>query len=222
MPQIFADPTAPARVETQSLPWIPSPMPGVDRRMIERDGDEVARVTSVVRYAPGSRFSPHTHSGGEEFLVLDGVFSDEHRDYPTGTYVRNPVGTRHQPHVVPGCTIFVKLWWMHPEDQTPARVDTTDARLWVEASWGRRLLLHQFGAESVEMIDLRPGAVLPARETPGGEEIFIVRGSAVDAVEGTWIRRPEDAQPAFTAGPEGCQCYIRRGFLVHLPPHPIG
>jgi hypothetical protein len=33
---------------------------------------EVARATSIVRYAPQSRFSPHTHGGGEEFLVLDG------------------------------------------------------------------------------------------------------------------------------------------------------
>ncbi len=84
-------------LDTNALDWIPSPLPGVDRRMLDRIGNEVARATSIVRYAPGSSFSAHTHSGGEEFLVLDGVFSDEHGDYGPGFYVRNPVGSAHTP-----------------------------------------------------------------------------------------------------------------------------
>lgn len=40
-----------------------------------------------------SHISHHTHVGGEEYLVLEGVFSDENADYPTGTYVRNPMGS---------------------------------------------------------------------------------------------------------------------------------
>jgi anti-sigma factor ChrR (cupin superfamily) len=93
-------------VYTPDLPWSPSPLPGVDRRMLDRVGDEVARATSIVRYEPGSRFSAHTHDLGEEFLVLEGIFSDEHGDYPTGTYVRNPPGSSHRPYTVDGCTIF--------------------------------------------------------------------------------------------------------------------
>ncbi len=69
--------------------WRPSPMAGVDRQMLDRNGDEVARATSIVRYAPNSRFNEHTHTGGEEFLVLEGTFGDEHSRYPKGTYVRN-------------------------------------------------------------------------------------------------------------------------------------
>lgn len=80
--------------------WASSPMPGVMRMMLDRVGDEVARATTIVRYAPNSEFSPHIHSGGEEFFVLEGVFSDEHGDYPTGTYVRNPMGTGHTPSKV--------------------------------------------------------------------------------------------------------------------------
>lgn len=68
-------------VESESLDWLDSPMLGVQRRMLERDGEEVARATSVVRYAPNSHFSAHTHGGGEEFLVLEGIFSDEYGDY---------------------------------------------------------------------------------------------------------------------------------------------
>ena len=79
-------------IGTEAMPWVESPLPGVRRRMLERDGDEVARATSIVRYSPGSRFAEHSHGLGEEFQVLEGVFSDEHGDYPAGTYVRNPPG----------------------------------------------------------------------------------------------------------------------------------
>ena len=98
-----------AAVHAAQLDWTPSPIPGVDRRMLDRIGDEVARATSIVRYAPHSRFPSHTHGGGEEFLVLDGVFQDEHGDYSAGTYVRNPPTSSHTPGSEPGCTIFVKL-----------------------------------------------------------------------------------------------------------------
>ena len=103
-----------AAVHAGRLDWTPSPIPGVDRRMLDRVGEEVARATSIVRYAPGSRFSPHTHGGGEEFLVLDGVFQDEHGDFPAGSYIRNPPTTSHTPGSEPGCTIFVKLWQFDP------------------------------------------------------------------------------------------------------------
>ena len=71
--QLNADLSRPAVVDSEALAWVASPMAGVERRMLERDGDEVARATSLVRYAPGSVFSPHTHGAGEEFLVLEGV-----------------------------------------------------------------------------------------------------------------------------------------------------
>lgn len=45
--------------------WVASPMPGVERMMLDRVGDEIARATSVVRYAPDSAFSRHVHGGGE-------------------------------------------------------------------------------------------------------------------------------------------------------------
>ena len=112
-----------AAVHAARLDWTPSPIPGVDRRMLDRIGDEVARATSIVCYAPHSHFSAHTHGGGEEFLVLDGVFQDERGDYPAGTYVRNPPTSRHTPGSEPGCTIFVKLWQFDPDDRTQLRID---------------------------------------------------------------------------------------------------
>src|SRR5271169_4774082 len=113
-----------AAVHAARLDWTPSPIPGVDRRMLDRIGDEVARATSIVRYAPHSHFSAHTHGGGEEFLVLDGVFQDEHGDYPAGAYVRNPPTTSHSPGSEPGCTLFVKLWQFAASDRRHVCLDT--------------------------------------------------------------------------------------------------
>src|SRR3546814_21036324 len=104
--EINADFDAAVGLRVDGLVWRPLPMPGVDRRMLDRIGGEVARATSIVRYAPASHFSAHTHDGGEEFIVLEGIFQDEHGDYPVGTYVPNPVGTRPIPPAAGGCTIF--------------------------------------------------------------------------------------------------------------------
>jgi len=122
--QLNADFSKRAVVHAAKLDWKASPMPGVERRMLDRIGDEVARATSIVRYAPQSQFSPHVHDGGEEFLVLEGVFQDEHGDFPAGCYVRNPPQSRHTPGSKSGCTIFVKLWQFDPADRTHVRIDT--------------------------------------------------------------------------------------------------
>ena len=116
--ELNADFSQRVAVHAARLPWVASPIAGVDRRMLDRIGDEVARATSIVRYAPASRFSAHTHGGGEEFLVLDGVFQDEHGDYPAGSYVRNPPTSRHTPGSAPGCVLFVKLWQFDLADRT--------------------------------------------------------------------------------------------------------
>src|SRR3546814_9297056 len=97
-------------------------MPGVELRMLDRIGGEVARATSIVRYARGRHFSAHTHDGGEEFIVLEGTFQDEHGDYPAGTYVRNPVGTRHTPRSENGWTIFVRSEEKTSEIQSLIRI----------------------------------------------------------------------------------------------------
>jgi anti-sigma factor ChrR (cupin superfamily) len=115
--RINDDRTVPAIVQATQLPWQASPAAGVDRRMLFRIGDEVARATSIVRYAPRSAFPRHTHGGGEEIVVLDGVFQDEHGDYPAGSYFRNPPGTSHVPASMDGCTIFVRLWQFRDGDR---------------------------------------------------------------------------------------------------------
>src|SRR5436190_22575554 len=126
---LIADFTKRVVVHAATLDWKASPMPGVERRMLDRIGDEVARATSIVRYAPKSHFSPHTHGGGEEFLVLEGVFQDEHGDFPAGSYVRNPPQSHHTPGSKPGCTMFVKLWQFDAADRNHVRLDTSKMAL---------------------------------------------------------------------------------------------
>ena len=114
--QINTDLTQKLAIVSGELPWLASPLKGVERRMLERNGDEVARATSLVRYAQKSSFSRHQHDLGEEFLVLEGVFQDEHGQYPAGTYVKNPPGSSHTPFTDTGCTLFVKLRYLDPLD----------------------------------------------------------------------------------------------------------
>lgn len=215
--KINADLTQRIAVQSDELPWIPSPLPGVERRMLERDGEEVARATSIVRYAPGSRFSAHTHGGGEEFIVLDGVFSDEMGDFAKGAYVRNPPGSSHTPASAPGCTIFVKLRQMPADDQAFVRVNLGDGTGWVEGRSGERIRrLHETARELVHVLEWQPGTVLAERGYPGGAEFFVLKGEFSDD-DGTyraggWVRLPAGSRHAIRSA-RGATVYVKTGHL---------
>jgi anti-sigma factor ChrR (cupin superfamily) len=207
-------------ISTDRLPWVPSPQPGVERRLLDRIGGEVARATSVVRYAPDSSFPPHDHGFGEEFLVLDGVFSDEHGDYPLGTYVRNPPGSRHSPRTAPGCTILVKLRQMDLHERERIVVDTTSSpwqRAEVEGHERIELYAGYKSAEQVTMERLGSGVKLPKFDCPGGEEIFVLSGELADEHgtygSGTWIRNPAGYRRSLKSA-RGATYWAKRG---HLP-----
>ena len=218
--RINADFTRRVVVRPSDYRWVDSPMPGVERMMLDRIGEEVARATSLVRYAPNSTFSEHVHGGGEEFLVLEGVFGDEHRDYPEGTYVRNPIGTRHTPRVgEEGCTIFVKLHQFEREDSRQIVIDTRNATWERNTAPGVDLLpLHQFAHEKVWIVHLTTQATLQREASGYGTEIFVIDGSIRDAEElfaaGSWLRVPGAGRIDLSAGEAGAVCYIKTG---HLP-----
>jgi anti-sigma factor ChrR (cupin superfamily) len=209
-----------AVVNSNAEPWQPSPSPGVERRKLDRIGGEVARASSIVRYAPRSSFPPHRHDEGEEFLVLDGVFSDEHGDYPAGTYIRNQPGSVHAPRTEPGCTIFVKLRQMDAQDSV--RVVREQAELpWetLDASGARRALLHAdpLSRETVALEQLPPGYIGIPATCPHGEEILVLTGELADEHgkygEGFWIRNPAGFRRTLrSAG--GARYWVKRG---HLP-----
>lgn len=205
-------------VNSQAEPWQASPMKGVERRPLDRVGEEVARATSIVRYAPGSHFSPHVHSGGEEFLVLEGVFQDEHGDYPAGTYVRNPPNTRHTPSSELGCTIFVKLWQFLPEDDDQFSIETLNAE-YVEDSTQkgvRWLSLFEDQVEAVSMVDVAAGQTFNL-SVSAGAEVLVISGELIEQQQSikefAWLRVPEQSEIEAVAASQGARFWLKTGHL---------
>lgn len=198
--------------------WVPSPLPGVERRMLDRIGGEVARATSVVRYAPASRFDRHVHGGGEEFIVLEGVFSDERGDYPVGSYVRNPPGSSHAPFSREGCVILVKLWQFAAGDTEEVRLDTR------AAAWRPGLVpglsvmpLHGHGGIDTALVRWAPDTRFNAHRHPGGEEIFVLEGVFRDELgvypAGSWLRNPPWSGHTPYTEAEGAVIYVKTGHV---------
>ncbi|MGP1395911.1 MAG: cupin domain-containing protein [Inquilinaceae bacterium] len=210
-------------LHADDIPWRESPTQGVSRRMLDRIGDEVARATSIVRYAPHSRFPAHTHGGGEEFIVLDGVFQDEHGDCPPGTYVRNPPQTRHTPGSEPGCTILVKLWQFDPDDRTPVRIDINgiEARPAAGRPGVRVAPLFKDAREDVRIEHWSPAAPIPL-DTAGGAELFVLDGGFEESGQTfrrhSWLRLPADGTATAVAGPDGARVWIKTGHLRFVAP----
>jgi len=204
-------------VHAARIPWQPSPIPGVERRMLDRIGGEIARATSLVRYAVGSRFSPHVHGGGEEFFVLEGVFQDEHGDFPTGTYVRNPPTSSHTPGSAPGCVIFVKLWQFDLDDRRHVRIDTNQASFVPGERPGVEILpLFKDAKEDVRLERWKAGASIE-HDAPNGLELLVLRGTLVEQAdhltEYSWLRLPRGGRLAATAGEDGALVWIKSGHL---------
>ncbi|WP_415899321.1 cupin domain-containing protein [Neptuniibacter sp. QD48_11] len=206
-------------IRPEDYHWVDSPMAGVERMMLDRIGDESARATSIVRYAPFSEFSPHIHSGGEEFFVLEGVFSDEHQDYPQGSYVRNPIGTSHTPRVgKEGAIIFVKLQQFNEADKEQKAIDTT------KAPWLQGLVdgltvmpLHEFEGEHVALVKWAPNTQFNPHRHFGGEEILVLEGTFYDEhgiyPKGSWLRSPHLSEHHPYTKDDGALIYVKTGHL---------
>ncbi|MDX5592870.1 cupin domain-containing protein [Pseudovibrio sp. SPO723] len=219
--KINADFSQRVTIDTTKMNWVTSPMAGVERRMLDRIGDEVARATTIVRYAPGSHFSAHTHDGGEEFLVLEGVFQDEHGDFTAGTYVRNPPTSRHTPGSEFGCTILVKLNQFDPEDRTHVRIATQNLKPVCAADRpGVSIMpLYHDARETVQMEDWAPNTVA-TQHCAGGLEGYVLDGSIEESGEllttGTWFRLPDGAVFKAKSQSQGARLWIKSGHLKGL------
>jgi len=216
--ELNADFSQRAVVHAASLEWTPSPMAGVDRRMLDRIGGEGGRAPPNVRYAPGSQFSPHVHDGGEEFLVLDGVFQDEHGDYPAGSYIRNPPTSQHTPGSLPGCVILVKLRQFDPADRQHVCLDTNAMAFEpVPDRPGVEILpLFQASGEDVRLERWAPQVAIHLH-VPRGLELLVLDGSfseaAEDFVKQSWLRFPAGTTLQATTGPKGCRLWMKTEHL---------
>ena len=188
-----------------SLPWTASPTPGVERRMLFRIGGEKARATSIVRYARDSQFPRHGHPGGEEILVLEGIFHDEAGDYPAGAYIRNPPGSGHTPGSQPGCIIFVHLWQFRKTDHAH-----------VVRPAGASGILFDNGDEQVRIENWRAGGTVII-ENPRGLELLVLEGGFSDSLENftplSWLRLPAGTRLEARIGSSGARIWLKEGAL---------
>ncbi|KAB2826065.1 cupin domain-containing protein [Aliivibrio finisterrensis] len=204
---------------TQST-WVPSPIKEVSRKMLERDGGEIATATTLVTYEPNSYFSLHVHTGGEEFLVLEGIFADEHGSYPIGTYVRNPIGTSHAPIVKDGCMILVKLGQYQEGDTTPVHIKTQEQEFVKDDNRLGVLFqpLHHFKQETVRLEKWKEGQIIEL-ENHGGIEILVVEGEfthqSIRYQKFDWLRLPIGHLLQATTAQTECLVWIKAGHHLH-------
>jgi anti-sigma factor ChrR (cupin superfamily) len=206
-------------VHAAEASWVASPSAGVERRMLFRIGAEQARATSIVRYAPGSRFPRHLHPGGEEFLVLEGVFQDERGDYPAGAYVRNPPASAHAPGSDTGCIIFVKLWQFRRDDVACVTVPPGEGRMRPPAE-GQQTSRVLFDDTHEEVrLDTWPAHAPLHLHNPRGLEGLVLHGDFMQDGERfspwTWLRLPPGEDLRAHSGPEGATLWLKSAPLMH-------
>lgn len=199
--------------------WHKSPSDGVERLYLERDdGGESAVATSIVRFAPGSKFDKHVHDGGEEFIVLEGTFSDEFGLYPKGTYVRNPMGSSHNPYSDSGCILFVKLRQFQTDDQEQVKINTNNEAWLPGLVDGLSVMpLHHFKTEHVALVKWAPNTIFNPHQHWGGEEILVLEGVFHDEFgvypKGSWLRSPHLSQHTPFTKEEGALIFVKTGHL---------
>ena len=182
-------------IKTKEMKWADSPSAGVSRKRLAREEEERGHATSIVRYERGANFNRHHHPFGEEIFVLDGIFSDERGDYPTGSYVRNPPGSVHAPFSVNGCILFVKLHQFLETDTEQFVIDTNNTR-WYQSIGGIKvMLLHSFEEERVALFKCSAKKFFLLPKHIGGEEILVISGVFKDEFgeypTGSWVRNPD-------------------------------
>jgi anti-sigma factor ChrR (cupin superfamily) len=205
------------------MEWAPSPSGSVWRKRVHLVGPaESGQVTSVVRYEPRSSFPVHDHPEGEEILVLEGVFSDEHGHWPAGTFLLNPEGFRHAPFSEPGCVLFVKLRQYPGRERRHAVLDT-EKLPWEPGpipGVAYKPLYQQAGfSDETRLERWEPGADLGVVSYEKGAELFVLEGGFADEAgayaAGCWLRLPERSQH-HPRSDRGCILYIKRAGLPYL------
>lgn len=201
--------------------WQASPMAGVDRHMLDRVGNEVARATTIVRYAPNSKFRAHSHDGGEEFIVLNGTFQDEHGDYPAGSYIRNPPTSSHIPRSDDGCMIFVKLHQFDADDRTNVKIDMGKMESVRSAERAgvaiTPLFRDQYETVQMEVWDANSPITI---DLANGGEFLVVDGHFTENGDTLsrydWLRIPAGRKLNAIAGPGGAKVWVKMDHLSHI------
>jgi hypothetical protein len=220
--ELNSDKTKRQLVKTSDIEWVgASQAGGVYRKMIERRGGEVARATTVVKFDPDQSFPRHTHAGGEEFVVLDGVWRDDYGSFGKYSYIRNYIGSGHTPSIGPeGCIILVKLRQMSVMSN-----DEPEHRNWPdldpESVWNQgkpysnglakqtKLPLFSNELEQTAVHVWAKNSTIELEVPPRGIEIFVVDGTFSSDMgahdKWSWCRLPNDSQSSVVFKVQTCE-----------------
>ncbi|MDG0996020.1 MAG: cupin domain-containing protein [Gammaproteobacteria bacterium] len=220
LPNINADLSQRIVLDTHAMEWETSPSGTVWRKPLYREGGEFGAVTSLVRYQAGGQFHSHPHPQGEEILVLEGEFCDNHGRYPAGSYLLNPEGSEHAPFSDKGCVLLVRLRQYAGTDRPQTHIDTRNSP-WQQGMVDGLSVLPLYSqaghAESMALVHWEAGTHFHQHSHPGGEEIFVLQGCFEDEhgsySAGSWIRGPHmSVHKPFSR--EGCLIYVRVGGMA--------
>jgi anti-sigma factor ChrR (cupin superfamily) len=103
-------PLASRYVDVDSLPWKPTPCPGIDMKILLED-KESGLLTALFRWQAGAELALHEHVEVEQTFVLQGSLVDEEGEVTAGNYVWRPKGNRHiarSPHGALVLSMFLK------------------------------------------------------------------------------------------------------------------
>lgn len=210
-------------VNSASLDWVASPGGEVLRKRLHRVGPpESGQVTSIVRYQPGAKFPAHAHPEGEEILVLDGVFSDEHGDWHAGTYLLNPEGFEHAPFSEDGCLLFVKLRQFPGSDRKHIVENTLEsdwrANVRPGVHW-KKLYAQEPYSDHMRLERWTVPNDVGQLNYPQGAELFVLEGEFHDDDgrygKHSWLRLPPGSSLS-PQGRESCELYIKEAGFPYL------
>lgn len=81
-------------VDVETLPWKPTPCPGIDMKVLVED-PATGLLTALFRWRPGAELGLHEHVEIEQTFVIEGSLVDEEGEVSAGNYVWRPKGNRH-------------------------------------------------------------------------------------------------------------------------------
>lgn len=216
--QINSDISKRVAIQQSTLPWIATPLAGIQIRTLEDGGEATARATAIVKCAPGSRIVDCTRELGEEIMVLDGVLTDEFGSYGKGSYVKSPPGSDHACESASGCLLFVKRHPLESGDDWRIVVDTATMPWYQGLVDGLSVMpLSESGTQHTALVRWAPGTRFNPHRHYGGEEIYVLDGVFEDEhgryPAGSWLRSPHlSAHCPFSI--EGCTIFVKVGHLL--------
>ena len=149
--------------------------------------------------------------GGQEYAD-----SNEHGDYPVGTYKRNPVGTEHAPIVKDGCMIIVKLGQFQDGDDQNVEINTANQAFTQDENRAavQYQALHKFKQEMVRLERWAHDSSITLENT-GGIEVLVVNGEFGHQGDiyrkFDWLRLPVGTALEVTTTSDDCTVWIKTG-----------